>query len=308
VKSEASSVPKVEPKLVVELVETSTEGNVSAAEVTPTEATPAPASAVPTAAAEVTLQQVKDAWPEVLEAVQKAKRTAWMVVFTAKPLELREGDILVLSFQSQNDVDALKQQTTPGEGVGDYLKKAVFDVLGFTPKLLARVETTRASGPASSGPASAASAPAAQTPAAQTPAEPKPASGPDDAQDAPEPTEPDVEPPVPDGNTWFTAPVSDSEPETRPIRPEPKNEPKRDPKNTPKSSSKGGSASQPKTQPAAKAQPEPASSAEVAPAPQQPQKPAYEKNRYGESVVREILGASFIEEQAIAPRVAPREG
>jgi DNA polymerase-3 subunit gamma/tau len=31
------------------------------------------------------------------------------------------------------------------------------------------------------------------------------------------------------------------------------------------------------------------------------------KQRYGESVVREILGASFIEEQAVAPRVAPRE-
>jgi DNA polymerase-3 subunit gamma/tau len=31
------------------------------------------------------------------------------------------------------------------------------------------------------------------------------------------------------------------------------------------------------------------------------------KQRYGESVVREILGASFIEEQTVAPRVAPRE-
>jgi DNA polymerase-3 subunit gamma/tau len=307
--SRAPSVPEVapaEPPLAApgELVETPPSGDSApAASVRPTEAAAAtaPAPVASTSAAEVTLQQVKDAWPEILEAVQKAKRTAWMVVFTAKPLELREGDILVLSFQSQNDVDALKQQTTPGEGVGDYLKKAVFDVLGFTPKLLARVETTRASGPASSGPASAASAPAAQTPA-----EPKPASGSDDAQDAPEPTEPDVEPPVPDGNTWFTAPVSDSEPETRPVRPEPKNEPKRDPKNTPKSSPKGGPASQSKTQPAAKAQP--ASSAEAAPEAQQPQKPAYEKNRYGESVVREILGASFIEEQTIAPRVAPREG
>ena len=31
------------------------------------------------------------------------------------------------------------------------------------------------------------------------------------------------------------------------------------------------------------------------------------KQRYGESVVREILGASFIEEQPVSPRVAPRE-
>ncbi|WP_349903372.1 DNA polymerase III subunit gamma and tau [Parafrigoribacterium humi] len=254
--------PMVPP---VELVETSPSGG------------PAPA---PTTPAEVTLQQVKDAWPEILEVVQKAKRTAWMVVFTAKPLELRDGGILVLSFQSQNDVDALKQQTMPGEGVGDYLKKAVFDVLGFTPKLLAKVETTKASGPA----------PTAQTQARL--AEP---------DDAPEPTEPDVESPAPDGNTWYTAPVSDSEPETRPVRAEPESAPKV----TPKSSPKGDSASRPKTQPGAKAQP--VSSVPPEQQAPQPEKPAYDKDRYGESVVREILGASFIEEQAIAPRVAPRE-
>ena len=35
-------------------------------------------------------------------------------------------------------------------------------------------------------------------------------------------------------------------------------------------------------------------------------KPDHDKRRYGESVVREILGASFIEELAVAPRVAPK--
>jgi DNA polymerase-3 subunit gamma/tau len=285
VKSEASPIPVVEP------VETSPAGKVSTAEVTPARqaVTPAP-SAAPAAAtvpAEVTLQQVKDAWPEILEAVQKAKRGAWMVVFTAKPLELRDGGILALSLQSQNDVDALKQQTTPGEGVADYLKKAVFDVLGFTPKLLARVETTMASAPAT----------AAQAPiGVQAPTVPS-----DDAQDAPEPTEPDVEPPVPDGNSWYTAPVSDSEPETRPVRAEPKSASKSASASQPKAQSKSAS----KAQPAEKAQPEPQVSVEDVPA---PEKPAYEKDRYGESVVREILGASFIEEQTVAPRVTPREG
>jgi DNA polymerase-3 subunit gamma/tau len=33
----------------------------------------------------------------------------------------------------------------------------------------------------------------------------------------------------------------------------------------------------------------------------------HESKRYGESVVREILSASFIEEQTVAPRVTPRE-
>ena len=89
----------------------------------------------------VTFAQVKDAWPEVLEAVKVASLNAWMVVFTAQVRELRDDDVLVLGFPSQKDVAALKQQAAPGQGVGDHLKRAVSDILGFTPKLIARVET-----------------------------------------------------------------------------------------------------------------------------------------------------------------------
>jgi DNA polymerase-3 subunit gamma/tau len=225
----------------------------SAVEAAPVEA------AVP--AAPITLQQVRDSWPEILEAVSNAKRAAWMVVFTAKPLELREGNVLVLSFQSQVDVDAVKQQATSGDGAGDYLKKAVFDILGFTPKLLARVETTRAA-----------------------------------AQEAPEPTEPEVEPATPSGVTWETAVVTDSEPETKPVRAE-------RPKAERQTADTVPTAASPSTVNTAATIPE-----QQLPPVQQREKPAYDKQRYGESVVREILGASFIEEQAVAPRVTPREG
>jgi DNA polymerase-3 subunit gamma/tau len=258
--------------------------------------------------AEVTLQQVRDAWPEILDVVQKAKRTAWMVVFTAKPLELRDGGILVLSFPSQNDVDALRQQTTPGEGVGDYLKKAVFDVLGFTPKLLARAETTRAE---------SAKAAAAQVSAPATSPAPGAATvSSAEAGDAPEPTEPDDEPPTPDGAHWYTAPVSDSEPETRPVRPKdaPKSAPRNTSKSAPKAQAKAAVAPSTTAEPAP-TEPAPATqtaatqeAAAPGPRSRKSEKPAYEKARYGESVVREILGASFIEEQTVAPRVTPREG
>jgi DNA polymerase-3 subunit gamma/tau len=50
------------------------------------------------------------------------------------------------------------------------------------------------------------------------------------------------------------------------------------------------------------------SQARTARAPQAAVAPAAENSRYGESVVREILGASFIEEQAVAPRVVPKPG
>ncbi|QNE45828.1 DNA polymerase III subunit gamma and tau [Glaciihabitans sp. INWT7] len=219
----------------------------------------------------VTFQQVKDSWPEILERVEKAKRTAWMVVYTATPLALRDGNILDLSFASQTDVDALKQRTTPGEGISDYLKQAVYDVLGFRPLLTARAETPRTE-PAR-----------AEAPPAPHAARPPVADGPTTSQEPPEQTEPDIEPPAPSGATWETAVITDSEPETKP---KPVPEKKRMP--------------EPVIAP-----PEPAEPA--APKRPAPVAMADGKQRYGESVVREILGASFIEEQTVAPRVAPRE-
>ena len=106
-----------------------------AAEPTPANA-PRPAQTQP-----VTLQQVKDAWPEILRVVEGAKRTAWMVLATAQPRELRDNSVLVLAFPSQKDVDGLKERSAPGTGIGDYLKQAMFEVLGIKPALLAKVDT-----------------------------------------------------------------------------------------------------------------------------------------------------------------------
>ena len=265
-------------------------------------ATPAPA----VTPGSVTLQQVRDSWPEVLESVQKAKRSAWMVVFTAKPLELRENGVLVISFPSQKDVDALKQPSSPGEGVGDHLKQAISDLLGFRPALIARVEPTLGSPAPVALPTTVAEpveAPErAANPVPSTLRDGRPSTGsgtatptgqapsgtdapPDD--DAPEPIEPDLEPdveppaeqpvapesaPAVDANGWAVAqiPVSESD-------------------------------SAPASARAARAEAAAAARAKAA----EPDTSSV-KQRYGESVVREILGASFIEEQTIAPRVTPR--
>ena len=217
-------------------------------------ATPAVVEAV-TDAKTVTLQQVKDAWPEVLEAVQKASRNAWMVVFTAAPLELRDNNVLVISFPSQKDVEALKQPSAPGEGVGDHLKEAISTVLGIRPALLARADA----------------APVSEAPSA--------------AEDVPEPTEPDEEPAV-DAAGWAVAEIPGS------AEPEPVADAK--PDRAPRGASSAPvSSSAPVNSSARVSSSAPAS--------------ASESKRYGESVVREILGASFIEEQVVAPRVTPRD-
>jgi DNA polymerase-3 subunit gamma/tau len=111
----------------------------------------------------VTTQQVKDAWPQILDAVQRAKRSAWMVVFTAQVRALND-DVLTLSFPSDNDVQSFRQPDAAGSlGVSEYLRQAIVEVLGIRVKFIARADA----GPASNGsPRPSGGAPAA--PAAET--------------------------------------------------------------------------------------------------------------------------------------------
>ncbi|MEO6309804.1 MAG: DNA polymerase III subunit gamma and tau, partial [Leifsonia sp.] len=84
----------------------------------------------------VTLQQIKAAWPEILEAVKTAKLSAWLVVLTASVLELRNDEILVMSFPSDGDVTSFKQMQPTSSGVSDYLRTAIVDVLGLRVKFI----------------------------------------------------------------------------------------------------------------------------------------------------------------------------
>ena len=88
---------------------------------------------------EVTLQQVRDAWPEILDVVEKAKRSAWMVVYTSNARAL-SGDVLTLSFPSESDVASFRQAPGSGDNVSEHLRAAISDVLGIRVKFIARVE------------------------------------------------------------------------------------------------------------------------------------------------------------------------
>ncbi len=92
----------------------------------------------------VTTQQVKDSWPQILDAVQRAKRSAWMVVFTAQVRSLND-DVLSLSFPSDNDVASFRQQGA-GQGVSEYLREAIVEILGIRVKFIARADGAPAPG------------------------------------------------------------------------------------------------------------------------------------------------------------------
>jgi len=198
----------------------------------------------------VSLQQLRDAWPEILEVVQKAKRTAWMVVYTSTPRALND-DVLTLSFPSETDVSNFKERPTSGESVSEQLRSAITTVLGIRVKFVARVDAAQP--PASDSPAVPAAAPVAETSATSDwNVTPIPGSGDD-------------------------APVA--EPEVKPVV-------------------------KPAVKPAVKSALEPADSASSA-TDADSARAAAASSRYGEAVVRELLGANFIEEQNLAPRDRP---
>ncbi len=261
-------------------------------------ATPAPSREKPIGP--ITLQQVKDSWPEILEAVKEAKLNAWLVVYTAQPLELREGKILVLSFPSQKDVDELKKPASPGQGVGELLKKAFVKVLGLEPALIARVDANAA-----------------------------PAARPVDEPPFDEAPPVDEFPPTEGG--WAVAAIPDSEPVDAPApgrvparnAPSAASEPRATPPAPTQAASPPASAPEsagPASASAAASAPAPSVATATAPTSQPdtppPTAPAAAaapraaapagNARYGESVVRELLGANFIEEQQVAPRVVPQ--
>ncbi len=109
-----------------------------------------PAASIPA----VTFNQLQKSWAEILTAVNKISKTAWMVAFTLTVVDF-DGDVLTLRFASQKDLDAFK---TAGGGA-DALRKAIVQVLGVTVRFKAQIagETEQANpqrlAPAASAPA-----------------------------------------------------------------------------------------------------------------------------------------------------------
>ncbi|GMA94405.1 hypothetical protein GCM10025881_12290 [Pseudolysinimonas kribbensis] len=244
----------------------------------------------------VTLQQLRDAWPEILEVVQRASRGSWLVVYTATPRAL-DDDVLTLGFRSQNDVAGFRPRPGATESVSEHLRSAIADVLGLRVKFLPRVEDGADAASARAAEPTAPDVPEGDAREADAPetATPREAASETDVRE-PEVQEPEVQEPEAsappkaqiDADGWavVSIPASyDDEPAAAPPA-----GPSAAPRPAPASTTASRSA-------------EPA--AADAGARRTGSRPATSGNRYGEAVVRELLKAEFIEEQQLAPRDAP---
>ena len=237
----------------------------------------------PPAIAELTTEHVKHAWTEILAATQAKSRNAWMVAFTARVIELRksdDGDILVLTFPSPRDVESFrKPAAAAGAGVSEVLRSAILQVLGSSVKFITRVESEAAESSTQDFTAAAAAATAASAP--EVPA-PRPSTGPTAApaplnerpsQNSPE--ERASENPLVErsaAQSKRSAPEAHSPVDDWNVVPIPGDEDAPPAEDEPP-------APEPVDQPPA------------------PSGRAPSPNRYGEAVLREVLGATFIEEE-----------
>lgn len=147
---------------------------------------PAPAPAPTPPEGPISIAQVRDAWPEVLQQLEPVSRSSWMLATAATPVAFAD-DVLTLVFQSQADVAAFKK-LAGGKGPSEDLRGAILAVLGVRVKYVARHEAAPGTGPGGapsespsprpSGPSNIADAPhSAPAQGAPDPAGASPAGG-----------------------------------------------------------------------------------------------------------------------------------
>lgn len=160
-----------------------------AAEQAPAAATPAepamPAAAAPAAIGSVSIEQLRDAWDEVLTHLGDANRPAWLVVSQAEIVTF-EGDVLRLGFRNRGDFEAFPAKPGGAKSPAEHLRASIEHVLGLTVRYLTVLagEGGRPRSPQSTAPADDAEPASAAEPTIATPA-PTIASAPEPMASAP---------------------------------------------------------------------------------------------------------------------------
>lgn len=161
----ASGVPASRPTATATAAPAPAPTSAEAAPTGPSSSEPAAAAALPSPQGPVDIGRLRDAWPEVLQALEQISRSAWLVASGARIVGLND-DVLSLGFATQADLTAFKPRPA-GSGASDDLRQAIEQVLGLRVKFIARADRggndDRASradeAPGSRGPAGGANAP-----------------------------------------------------------------------------------------------------------------------------------------------------
>jgi DNA polymerase-3 subunit gamma/tau len=242
----------------------------------PPAATPQPApeaARVVVPAGPVGTRELLEAWPTVLDLIQKKSRAAWLVVVSAQVRSL-EDDVLTLVFSNEADAASFRPQKGVPGGVHEILRQAISDTLGVRVAFKVSSDTTATAPIDRLTPTGSVAAPAVSPNTPREFATPAPAE-----EEPPLPQEPPVdledEPPLPDAPSddgWDVVAIPGG--------------------GTPAVLEGEEVVAEVVVEVVAPAEPVKQLT---------PEQAAVEDARYGEAVVRELLDAKFISEEVTAP-------
>ncbi len=283
----------------------------------------APSVSSPPPAGPVTFDRIRAAWPAVLTRLEGISRTSWLLATAVQPLAYdTDSEVLTLGFTSQHDVAKFKG-TTPGSGPSDHLRSAIEQEVGVRVKYLPAPMPQGGAPrqPASSGPSAPADAAPASEPASAARARPQvrsdsaapvtewavaaiPTAEPAAAAPAlavdeePEEVEAASSAPAPpaDGAVDRDEPPLPGDDEAPAFDDEPPYDPSYEPAYEPRSPS-APPAARPTAQPSRAAAP----SVATPPVVVERTPAAGGVQRYGEAVIRQVLGATFLREEPYEP-------
>ncbi|MEV7768744.1 DNA polymerase III subunit gamma and tau [Microbacterium sp. NPDC086615] len=138
----AAPAPEAAPRTPVSDADTRAEPDPSPLE--PVAPTP---PAIPVGPIE--LGHVRDAWPEILAQLEVTSRPSWLIVSTATVAAF-DDDVLTLLFRTGSDLTAFKTRSADG-GPSEDLRQAILAVLGVRVKYLARLDGDGPGGPGPGG-------------------------------------------------------------------------------------------------------------------------------------------------------------
>ncbi|WP_396657508.1 DNA polymerase III subunit gamma and tau [Microbacterium sp.] len=267
----------------------------------PAHAEPARAEPSPPPAP-VTLDSLRTAWPSVIDRLETIRRASWMVALQTRPLQLEKSDdghVLTLGFPSEKEIEKFKPKALGGTDAHVDVRQAIKDVVGITVRFLPRVDASATGGGEASGAADAPRGGGGSAEAASPPDE-EPSSPVRAAPHAAAPVTDWAVAPIPDAGSDPVAPVAqlavDDEPEdaaaagirVATLAPAREGEVVPDADDLPDDPD---DADVDVLGPAAAAPPPPATTLRGSPGVQ----------RYGEAVIRQVLGARFVREEPYEP-------
>lgn len=292
-------------------------------------------SAAPTGP--VTFESITAVWPAVLTRLESISRTSWLLATAVQPLAfVTDTEVLTLGFTSQHDVAKFKG-STPGSGPSDHLRTAIEQELGVRVKYLpapmptggAPRQTAAVSAPASpdaapaSEPASAgrsrpqsrgaSASPVTEWAVAPIPstaasvAEPPAPASPLAVDDEPEEVEAaaSAPPPPSDGAVDRDEPPLPGDDEAPAFDDEPPYDPAYEPpagrQDAPMRSTPAASAAAIPAAPVAGSGPRAQRAHSVPPVVTERAPSVGGVQRYGEAVIRQVLGATFVREEPYEP-------